>query len=503
MGRVILSEIFFMTFSFHLISVIPIQTGILGHDAHFDYYAAKTIMNNGWPIPQNVPVLARTRDYSEWPMLHFFGGTISTITGVDLFTVAKWLPLFYSPFAVLFVYLLAKIIYNDERTALLATFGISGVSGYIFSHAKFIREGFAYVLFFAALYTCVKGIKERKITFWLLGLIFAFSLVFSHHLSGFFLLLLLFIWYTFYHWDVLRLLKIRSGKPVKTEPLISRRYLSFAVLVLLFTISHWMFIGEWVIDVFVTIVNELSVAHAEATFVRYYGMGSPRVTMVSLGSLLLVLALSILVLNEIRKRDSRTEDLVFLFWNCLMFGLILIPRMEYTRFITYGYPLLLIAAASVKLEKKYQKIWYSLFAIVILLSVFSIPPHIYVHSINPEYESGEYRNYYLPQEYDAVYWSNLSGISIGDYRINTLFGGLRQLNVVYDERAWQVLSGDLEASKNFNWLIFDSEYLHVLLIGRASRYRMTNENYERLQWAVYLSKVYENNQVGIYHVCQP
>jgi len=509
-GTLILFEIFLMTLAFHLISVVPVSTGMLGHDAHFDYYAAKEIADNGWPIPENVPILTRTQQYSEWPMLHLFAVSTAMITGADLFTVAKWLPSIYSSFAIIFMYLLTRTIYNDKRTALLASFGASGILWYIFFHSKFVREGFAFVLFFGVLYVYAKAMKERKMAFGSLAILLAVSLMFAHHLTSFLLLLLLFVWTFFNRFDVLRLARVKSVNAL-TGQLVSGRFLTFSFLVLISAFSYWSFISGWVIGKFVTMATSLNIARFQEASTRYIGSGSLRVTIVSYGDLLIVLLLSLLVLIEVlRKKKYKTtaEDAIFLLWNSFMLGFVFMlsfvmrPGVEHTRFLVYGYPFLLAAAANTVLKVKYKKILCGLFAIFILLSLFSIPQHIYDRSVSPEYESGEYRNYYLPSEYTAVYWSNLSGVAIGDYRTNTLFGGLLQLKVAYGENAELVFGGDFEVLKKFDWLIFNYDNLKSALMGQMRRAGnpMTNETYQHLQGFVYLSKVYGNGQVEMYYV---
>jgi hypothetical protein len=536
--KVILSEIFFMTLALHLVFIVPISTGLIGRDVHYDYYATKTIMDSGWPIPENISILTRTRRYSEWPMLHMFAGMVSTIMGADLFIVAKWLPSVYSSFAIIFVYLLAKTIYDNERSALLAAFGVSAILWYIYFHSKFLREGFAFVLFFAVLYTCVKAFKKRNIIFQFLGILLALALIFSHHLTSFMLLLFLCVWVVFYRFSLWRLLKIWPFNVFRTRPAIKlstiKLSLTFLAFIFISTISHWIFVGEWVINVLTLLVNEIGVynyldfeyivykLNPQNLFIyrRTLGSDSPRVTIASYGNLLLAVTFGILILSEIvRSKDHKNvpQNFYFLTWAGLIFiTATVIPRIDFARFITFGYPFLLIVAAHVILKKRNRRTLCILFAIFVLLQVFSIPPYIYDHSVLPEYQARGYRDFYLPQEYKAAYWFNFSGVAIGDYSANELFGGLRQLNVIYNETAVRVFEGSLETLKKYDWMIFRDEDMQGTLINQMSiarhrpltdeRYRLhlylINATYRRFNETPYLIKAYDNGEVQIYHICQ-
>jgi hypothetical protein len=76
---IILAEIAVFAFALHLIFVIPVSQGLFGRDVHSDYYATKTILEYGWPIPNSVEVLTHTREYSLWPGMHILGGVVSRI----------------------------------------------------------------------------------------------------------------------------------------------------------------------------------------------------------------------------------------------------------------------------------------------------------------------------------------------------------------------------------------------------------------------------------------
>jgi hypothetical protein len=100
--KMLLLEITITAVVFHLIYQIP-NYGLYGADAYGDIASAKGILVSGKVMgaPQYINL------YSKFPIIHIFGAISSIITGVNLFSIAKWFPSFL---AVAFIPLLYLII---------------------------------------------------------------------------------------------------------------------------------------------------------------------------------------------------------------------------------------------------------------------------------------------------------------------------------------------------------------------------------------------------------
>jgi len=496
--KILLLEIFLMTVVFHLIFVIPVPMGLRGWDSHYDYYAAKMVMEYGWPVPRDIPLLLLTRTYLQWPMIHHLAAITSEITGIDLFLVARWFPSFYSSFALPLFYIFTKSIYGDERTALLASFGFSAIYMYINWHCIMLRESLAFVIFLATLYSFTKAQIAHEIKFVILGFFFSISLTFTHHLTSFVSML--------FSMALLILPNLFTTTILNHSKITGKTSLRLTKYIFLFTfVSTMAYLMHTDADTHVltgVISTIIKIPLSGFGIYQIYSHGAPtRVVVSAYGNSLILLAFGTLILTHLFREKCKKirEDVTLSIFVTLFFAIslsyifveILASSLEVTRFQVFYWPFMLIVSAHAITKNKKRNILSLLFAIFIILQIFTIPPNVYNHSFLPDYEFGRLREYYLPQEYAAVSWFNFSGEVIGDQTVRSLLGGLRQVEVTVPTISKEYLNlpkGYLMVYRREN-----SFYVPGVPWTSEGFFKITLGQFDKTK-----NKVYSNGEVMIY-----
>lgn len=501
----IVSEIFLFTLALHFMVARPGYAGLVGHDPHYEYSAAKTIESSGWPVPADLNIPIKTRNYSEWPMLDLLALSFSDILGLDLLTVGRWVPVLVNSFAVVFLYLFSRVTYENRQVSLTASLAFAAFFPYINFQTRFVRESFAFVLLFAFLYCLVKGQRTRQKAFHFLGILLIVFLVFSHHLTSFVLLLFL---------VTAALLVKFVPKIFKFEESGEKRALvpslSLLILALLLNVSYWTTVGEFVIRAFSLLLSDLSFGGFGSFSARRFSLsaGSIRVALASYGNLALLGVFVILILNYVlrNRKKANAADIVFAvfgaFWVISGYSSLYISSLagvDFTRLATFGYAFLLLPVAHVTTLSKYRKAIAVLMGCFILLQVFTIPSYYYDVKARPEYSYGSYREYYLPEEYSAVNRISLPGKVIGDWTTYELFGGLQDAIVIYQsDKVVQIFEGNITLLKGYDWFVFRHEDFDLAKVGSSRPVAVTMETYNEFSRTVLMEEVYCNGEVEIY-----
>jgi hypothetical protein len=186
-AKIILLEIVVTCVVFHLIYQIP-QYGLRGSDAYDDMNSAKGILSSGFVMgdPQYINLT------SLFPMIHVFGVIVSLITGIDLFSVVKWVPSFLGVALILPLYLLVRSIFKEEKIALLSVLLFACLQIQILFSSLFIRETIALILATCCIYLYFSAKHSpHPATNYALSIVFLIGTVLAHHLTSFMLLIFL------------------------------------------------------------------------------------------------------------------------------------------------------------------------------------------------------------------------------------------------------------------------------------------------------------------------
>jgi len=507
---IILFEILMTKLVFCLIIVLPVSVGLRGYDSHPAYFATKTIMEYGWPIPQDISVTYVTRPFFMWPLLWLLAASLSMITGVDLFNIARSLPTIYTSFSSILLYLFVKEVYKNEKVALLS----SGAFSFLFENnywcTLFVKEGLAIPLMFLALYSYTKTLKTKNRSCCVLFTVFSLSVVLTHSVATTALMLMLLISFMakFIGSTVLydRLRKEISKLPFGRLQMI----IAFAII----TAAYWTFVGREPLDFMAFAIKNIGVIKIGEMYA--YSTRSLRMEISFFGSILLSLLFFTMSLWHTVHHHCKyqIEDLTYIAYNTVIAGCIFL--LIFARFLTlsfeperltiYLWSFLLIVTAHTIVRNRRKKILSTLFFLFMILQIYIIPPFLYDRLSLPEYNFGRRRDYFLPQEYSATFWFNSSGKVIGDNTVLELLGGLKQINV-YQIR--HIFEGNFTDIENYDWFFYRREDANFVPISfhvireqeEASKIlRVSNETYVYFSEFHRLDRVFDNIEVIIYKI---
>ena len=515
--KVLLFEVFLFTFMLHLMLSIS-GPGLVGHDPHFEFSSAQSISQNGWPIV-DTSLPDRVINYSEWPLLQIVATLTSNVTGIDLLLVAKYLSPLIGSFAVFFVFLLSRTIYGN-RSAILISFATSTLFWYVFFDSRFVRETLGITLFFAGLYLFVSAFKTGSSKKYFLTIISVIALVFAHHFTSFDFLLFAVIFSI-----ALVVLKTNRGgfrffanRKVLSKYLVASGPVVFiTALLIMLNLTYWLFVGLYIPDTLSLMIGDLKMSFGYHYSISLIG-GSFRSTFVSYADIIIIALLGIVTLHELLRKINHKEsfDLIFFLWGTVIIGIAYVApyfgplvRFDFTRFLAFGFPLFLIVGlnALMKIKSKYLTRYFVAGFVIffVLVQVFTIPAYFYDKSASPEYSTGGYREYYLPSEYRAVEWSNLTGqVVAGDWSCYELFGGYGGALVSYEQNSVvEIFKGNLDAIQNYDWFVFRQEDLLGTRVGSArvtSTFATSAQTLHIFYESPLMQKIYSNDQIDIYYI---
>lgn len=508
--RLVLAEIFLFGSALYLIPIIPVPYGLFGGDIHREFHNAQLILQHGWPIPEQVNLLDGPRINSMWPGIHLIGGITSQLLGIELFTVAKWLPALISLSIPLLIFVLVKRMYGNSQVSLLAAFGTSALYYNIVFHTSFVRETPSYVLFFVTFffvvfYTTERGRRIETPSLLLLCLV---ALVFSQHFTTllFIGLLLIFIIALYFY----KIVAMRTARWPPAFNVAISRGLGILMILSVFFLAYLNFVGK---PIFFTIVVAM-----QSLVQPTYEIGSIVTIERTLGNEIITLLrmffsglFSILIIIWIFKNRERT-----IIWNITgflfamfafaltMLGLFLpiFPWGGVSRMESFAWPFILIAGTHAIFNLKYKNLLKYMVAALVIFNLFMIPPYIYDHNAEPAYQTNEFSQSYRLSDYTAVEWFNGSGRVMGDVAMQEILSGFKQIPVYTD---MEIYRGDLSNVEDYDWLVFREEnfklvWLRSGYVGEASLTRLPPGAYDRYAESSALVKVYSNGDVNIYKV---
>jgi hypothetical protein len=233
----------------------------LYEDPVFDMATAKEFQKNGTVgVLPDAPV-RNLREYSGFPLVHALAISISAATGLSLFDVFTYFPPLLDLASILFVYLLARRVFESSRIAALsgliyATFSLN----MLWLGTQIIRQSMAYPLALMAVYLFIRGSKtDRK----MLGLsLFSFGVLpVAHHLTsmeifyilGFTLVLAAFLEYG----KDIRFLFWKKNKNIKSQTREDR----FS-----FHLTLWLFLGASMFLYWITYARDVILPLFSARF---------------------------------------------------------------------------------------------------------------------------------------------------------------------------------------------------------------------------------------------
>lgn len=336
------------------------------------------------------------------------------------------------------------------------------------------------------------------------------AVTFSHHLTCLILMVFSFILMMLkYLFPKLSGIKIfmKYQKDFQDNHLIKSSNATL-LFITTFILAYWIYIGDFTFKVLGILQKDLFNRSYGSYNLHHYFTASTRMILGSYGNVLfLIFVFMVLLYSLIKgKGHKRIADLIFLIWGGLIvttsyLSTSFMPRIEFSRFILFGYPFLIISVTAALVKLKKPMIQY-LYIVFMVFQLILIPPYLYNHSFTPEYEYGRYREYFLPEEYRAAAWFKehvpLKNNVAGDWTSFELFGS-QQFNVYHEtEEAVQIFKGDLENLGTYHWLILRREDFYAARVGKPRvnpAVAVSEETLNRLNEDRRIAKVYDNQEV--------
>lgn len=360
---------------FHLIYQIPYY-GLRGFDAYRDMASAKGILSSGFVMgdPQYV------NDTSYFPIIHIFGAMLSSVTGINLFSVAKWFPSFLNFALVPLLYLLIQVIIKDQKIALLSALMFVCLQHYILFSSLFVRETLALVLAVCCVYLYFSAAhSSHPSTKYALSILCLIVTVFAHHLTSF--LLMIFLSFHFLVTKASEISFLRRAYFVK-DITGEKIRISFIAIGFVTLFSYWTFVATSPFFTLYTFARDIFTSsrwgvntYAETSSAL---TGSPTLTIrgaIELyGFFFFLFIFSLVLLYRLlpRAKNDRIETYSFtlFFFFCGLIGFVNLYFVEAAafpdRFLMYGW-LFGFAALAVAILKGKHK-WLRKIAVVLVVA---------------------------------------------------------------------------------------------------------------------------------------
>lgn len=384
MLSVILYQIFFlksysiyilieiMIFSCLLFSVYSLgYVGLRGSDSYFDYNLLKNILNNNHFSLTDNPL-------TGWPMIHILSSEIIHLTKIDSLTVAKFLPFILSSLIIFPLYLLIGKIYKDEKSALLSCLIYVTIPQFMTFHSLFVRQTYAVVVLIFLIFIIYQAKKIGNIKLIFLSLLFIPSIILGHHLTSMMIILILFIYILSNYLNPF-LFKIYFNK--------KNDIITVFLIILICTLSYWIYITQWQIGTLFRIINQLIMGSAGTTYADLISLDSPIITLkgniIFYGFFIFHFLFAFLIIIKIFffKNKQKIEDIAFsmFFFLTAAYGflsLFFISGGAYPqRMLSFGWLLGVIPLVTLILVIKkpnYKKIFVISLTLFILFNIYNI-----------------------------------------------------------------------------------------------------------------------------------
>ena len=182
-SNLIIFEILVANFAFHMIYVLP-YSGLYGGSATPALWSLNHFLEEG---SLNIAI-------KPYPGFELLSGSFSLLTGIKTFDVVKFIPSIVDTMLVLLLYHFLKYILKNTKHALLTILLFISLYAHVWFYANFHWEVLGALLMILTLYLYFTGRKsQQKKTFVVLSIMCLISLIISHHLSSFIIVIFLII----------------------------------------------------------------------------------------------------------------------------------------------------------------------------------------------------------------------------------------------------------------------------------------------------------------------
>ena len=449
----------------------------------------------------------------KWPLFPFLLLSASKILGVELFHIASFIPLLLGTTAVIFVYLITKELFDDNRSALLALLLVIPL---FFRTAIPLATHWAslgYLFFPACIFVYLKKLRTARTAtkFTVLAILFLSGTIFAHpvataFMAAFFIAMSLqFLWPRILKW-------LRLSLPGISEFSFGPEILGFAALAVVAWLVHWMYISQWVFEVgVVTVAKTFGVPTLLLSPRSYTHIIEPtlRTMVIYIGDWFLIVLCGVLIIYELlirRHCKYRDSDFMLASWVALGFlAWMILNRMatsllDPNRVWVFVFPFMLVAASHITMQfrVKIRNLLICLLIVCMFISVYTD------YSIQPENPVSQHAapaySGFAAQEVQAASWFHGEEKIVTESSIETLF---RYKNRVTPCFTIDVFEENMKGLRLFRLLYLESE--EPRFVARGKQYLEENppldeETLALLPSTPWLQKVYDNGKWMAYAI---
>lgn len=503
----IIFQIMLVIFFFQIVSLLLTDGSLfLGDDEYVLFYSAQYI--EGHP-----DFLIAGPQYSKWPVSQLLAIPTSQLCDIELFTVFQFLPPVVSTLGILFVYLIAREVYDTRRGGLLACLLFGSLFMFGLTHSRFHPQFLGFVFFLACLFVYFKSIKagHSNIKYVAMAILFLFVITATNYTANAFLMAFFIVALIY---GMLRKY-LKEPSPTTTGPWSTS--FTLVALALVAWLAYAMYITEPLFSYVTRTATELTSPVTYGTVSRSL-TGGPIIEPVLRGYIsgwgqdAYVFIFGAMMLYEIlwaRSCNHRHTDLLFTSWG----GFGLLVYLSTVIFLVGGfgalglrlqvfvYPFILMTVAHIILRLgggKRRKLLGLLLIGFLLLNVASfsfVPPNLVGYASQPaSYGDGK-------QEIRASEWLPGGEPVVTDYRFNSPFWHTKGTAPYRDI---DVFEDDMRGLMSFSWLcLTDNPAFYVYSEKYGRRYGpklLDEETLSEIPNTPWLSRVYDDGEWEIYHI---
>ncbi len=454
--------------------------------------------------------------FDKYPFFQVLSLTITQISGINQYSIALFSPMLYQILATIFMYLLARELYND-RTALLACAIFAPYSLLAKINSNFRPEILAYVFLFACLFLLAKRRPPFvPLSITAVAVFFMISITLTHYTTNaifvFFLLVML-VASAFSHLlDSQR--QVGRGTPLNSG-------LIFAMLAIVISVAYLVFVGTGILEIFVWSVAQLSAP----TSVSMQELGYvPRIAMLKdvvvlrTNAFYVLLFAGLMVYEVVKRRRCKDwhTDFSLACWAGATLILWLIGERQpqilaSSRIYLFSYPFVLILVSHIVTEmgSSWKRISFIVlligFALLNIITIQIIPLNPLSHS--PPFPLSRWDT---TQEVQAANWEGAEGgAALTSGAMGSLLQYTKGLRPSSVGQSIDYFEGDIERWRKdgvghiaFSWLYLkpdDPVFVRLAGLARVA-IRLDEATLFQLSNTPWLQKVYTNEEWDIYRI---
>ncbi len=493
----IISQIMLITFLFHIIRLLLTDgSAFVGDDDYIISHSALYMKNHS-------DFLATGPLYAKWPIFQLLTISISEVFHVELFDIAFLLPSVVNTIGTIFIYLIARELYNDNRTALLAYVVFSPYWYLGATYGRFHLESLGYVFFMACIFAYTKNLRHKQtiIKYSSLLIFFVFAVTLTHYttnafLIAFFIAMLLQL-------ELLRLSKLAKARP--TSPI-----LIFVVLSLVIWLAYWMYIEGYFLNIMVYTAADLqgpSVHFSPGFYSPPAQIYLKTIITTKINQFYIVLFAAMMVYEVFGRRKCKnwTSDFLLTFWAGVMVLIWLLfntniasaPPSRVNLFL-YPFVLMIICHIILKFRSHLLKALFCLLLIgFMLINVYQLE----FLPLSPLDNYALFSQYGLGiQEVQAVSQYQGEGEVACAAELKAMFAYYHDVDANFDIRLFE---DSMAGLKSYSWLYLNSVNPRFRATGTEYKAKypiLDEETLLAISHAPWLSKFYNNGKYVIFRL---